>query len=46
MITVENVVTAVEVQKDLDKFKDKTMEKVRQVNNALVALEKEVQLFE
>ena len=42
----ERVVTAVEVQEDLDKFKDKTMEKVREVNNALVALEREVQLFE
>ena len=42
----ERVVTAVEVQEDLDKFKDKTMEKVRGVNNALVALEREVQLFE
>ena len=38
----ERVVTAVEVQEDLNKFKDKTMEKVREVNNALVALEKEV----
>ena len=34
------------MQEDLDKFKDKTMEKVRGVNNALVALEREVQLFE
>ena len=34
------IVTAVEAQEDLDKFKDKTMEKVRQVNNALVALER------
>ena len=42
----ERVVTAVELKEDLDKFKDKTMEKVREVNNALVALEREVQLFE
>ena len=42
----KRIVTAVGVQEDLDKFKDKTMEKVRQVNNALAALEKEVQLFE
>ena len=42
----EHVVTAEEVQEDLDKFKDKTMEKFRGVNNALVALEREVQLFE
>ena len=42
----EHVVTAIEVQEDLNKFKDKTMEKVREVNSALGALEKEVQLFE
>ena len=42
----ERVVTAVEVQEDLDKFKDKTMEKVREVSNALLALEREVQSFE
>ena len=38
--------SAVEVQEDLDKFKDLTMEKVREVNNALFALEQEVRLFE
>ena len=42
----ERVASAVEVQEDLDKFKDKTMEKVREVSNALFALEREVQLFE
>ena len=42
----ECVVSAVEVQEDLDKFKDKTMEKVQEVNNALFALEWEVGLFE
>ena len=42
----ERGVSAVEVQENLDKFKDKTMEKVREVNNALFALEREVQLFE
>ena len=42
----ERVVTAVEVQEDLDLFKDKTMEKVREVNNALLALEDEVRLLE
>ena len=42
----ERVVSAIEVQEDLDKLKDKTMEKVREVNNALFALEREVQLFE
>ena len=40
------VVTAAEVQEDLNQFKDKTMEKVREVNNALAALEDEVRLFE
>ena len=38
----EPVVSAVEVKEDLDKFKDLTMEKVREVNNALFALEREV----
>ena len=38
----ERVVSAVEVQEDLNKFKDKTMEKVREVNNALCALQREV----
>ena len=42
----ERVVSAVEVQENLDKFKDKTMEKVREVNSALFALENEVRLFE
>ena len=42
----EPVVSAIEVQEDLDKFKDLTMEKVREVNNALFALEREVRLFE
>ena len=42
----ERVTSAVEVKEDLDKFKDKTMEKVREVNNALFALENEVRLFE
>ena len=42
----EPVVSAVEVQEDLDKFKDLTMHKVREVNNALSSLEREVQLLE
>ena len=42
----ERVISAVEVKEDLDKFKDKTMEKVREVSNARFALESEVRLFE
>ena len=42
----ERVISTVEVKEDLDKFKDITMEKVREVNNALCALEREFQLFE
>ena len=42
----ERVIPAVEVKEDLDKSKDKAMEKVREVNNALFALETEVRLFE
>ena len=38
--------TAVEVQEDLNQFKDKTMEKVTEVNNALAALEEAVRVFE
>ena len=34
----ERVVSAIEVQENLDKSKDKTMEKVREVNNALLLL--------
>ena len=42
----ERLISAVEVKEDLDRFKDITVEKVREVNNALCALEREVQLFE
>ena len=42
----EHVISAVEVREDLDKFKDKTMEKAREANNRLFALENEVRLFE
>ena len=34
------------MKEDLDKFKDLTTEKVREVNNALFALEREFHLFE
>ena len=42
----ERVVTAVEVQEDLNLFKEQTREKVREVSNALGALEDEVRLLD
>ena len=42
----ERVISAIEVKGELDKFKDITRKKVCEVNNALCALEREVQLFE
>ena len=42
----ERVVTAVEVQEDLDKFKDVAMRKIKGLTTTLTALEGEVQLFE
>ena len=42
----ERVATAVEVQEDLNLFKDTTTEKVREVNRAHAALEDEVRLLE
>ena len=42
----EPVVSAVEVKEDLDKLKDLTLSKVREVNNALFSLEREVRLIE
>ena len=42
----ERVVTPVEVQEDLYQFKDIAMRKIRELTNALTALEGEVRLFE
>ena len=42
----EPVVTAIEVQEELDKFKDMTVKKIRELNNALFSLEREVRLLE
>ena len=42
----ERVVTAVEVQEDLYKFKDVAMRKIRELTSAPTALEGEVRLFE
>ena len=42
----EPVVSAVEVQEELDKFKDVIVKKVREVNNAPFSLEREVRLLE
>ena len=42
----ERVVTAVEVQEDLYKFKDVAMRKIRELTTTLTALEGEVRLFE
>ena len=42
----ERVVTAVEVQEDLYKFKDVAMRKIKELTTTLTALEGEVRLFE
>ena len=42
----EPVVSAVDVKEDLDNFKDLTMSKVREVNNAVFSLEGEMRLLE
>ena len=42
----ERVVTAVEVQEDLYKFKDVAMRKIRELTTTLTAIEGEVRLFE
>ena len=42
----ESVVSAVEVQEALDKFKDLTMSKVREVRDNLNSLDREAQLLE
>ena len=42
----ERVISAVEVQENLDKFQEKTMDKVREVSSTIAALEREIQLFE
>ena len=42
----ERVVSAVEVQEDLNKFKDVAMRKIRELTTSLTALEGEVRLLE
>ena len=46
MTPAESVLSAVEVQEDLNKFKDVAMRKIRELTTTLTALEGEVRLLE